>query len=142
MEMENQKRFMLGNLVMHKNDGVCRIMNITDDLLCLKKCSDGFMLYSRYDEIEGIPLSDKFFLDNDYGITTPQKESYGRTVQSIISMDGIGPAVTKYTREDGFATYYEDEVEYCITGIIIRTVDDFQNIMNVCGCRRISDNIV
>lgn len=141
MEMKSHQRFMLGNLVLYRKNEVCRVMSIADDVMCLKKTSDGYMLYARYAEIESIPLSDKFFLGNDYVMTQPQKDGYGRVSINIVPMDGFGPAITKHMNEDGFAPYTTDYIEYCITGIIIRTIDEFQNIMNICGCQNIADKV-
>ncbi len=141
--METNKRLMLGNLVKYRKTETCKIVNIADDVVCLRKCSDGFMTYARYDDIECIPLTDKFFLCNDYGISHPVRyKGGGRLVSHIVPMDGFGPAITKYTIDDiNDLSFYENEIEYYITGIMIRTVDDFQNIMNICGLCEIADKI-
>lgn len=103
-----------------------------------KNVESGYLSVHPYSDIKDIPLDDEFFRVNEYHISEPHKEG-DKLVYHIISNDYFGPAVTKY--EPKFPNI-RDGVEYCITGIIIRTVDEFQNLMNICHCQNIADKII
>lgn len=143
--MEQTKRFMLGNIVLIDGKYPCEIKEIGKDAVNVKPLVEtpyGDEFDVGYDFIGRIPLTDSFFADNEYKISEPIDYVYGIKMQHIVAKDGIGPAVTKYTTDTFCSLMQPGEVEYCITGIIIRTVDDFQNIMNVCGCGGISDKVL
>ena len=83
-----------------------------------------------YDVLDKIPLTDAFFERNEFNFFDCADDS-----QSILAKDNKGPATTKTTNDDG-------TIEYCITGIIVRSVDEWQNIMHICGCSDIADGVV
>lgn len=89
---------------------------------CYKNLEDG--------EIEDIPLSDEFFTSNRY--------KFDENADLFIAEDGFGPAIKRRSTLDYFCS---DRVEYSVAGIVIRTVDEFQNLMNVIHCERIADKI-
>ena len=81
-------------------------------------------------EVEDIPLSDEFFINNNY--------KFDKRTELFIANDGFGPAIKKSSHNDYFCS---DRVEYSVAGIIIGTVDEFQNLMNIMHCERIADKI-
>ena len=132
--MEENKHFMIGNLVRNKiTNEVIKITSIDEDGVF-----DENSCYYVYNSIEKIPLTDEFFKNNAYHFETLKKKDNGRVVTIISTENYIGPAITKY-ESDIFSTY--SPTEYCIAGIIIRTVDEYQNLMNICRCSFISDKI-
>ena len=128
------KRYMNGNIVSY-NGNLCRVIGSEEEYLYVKYIDDGTETTVLETTVQNIPLNDKFFVDNGYGISDVYEEGT-RKIQHIIPFDGFGPAITKYADETVNGAH-----EYCIAGIIIRTVDDFQNLMNICKCYSISDKI-
>lgn len=80
--------------------------------------------------IEDIPLSDELFTSNGY--------KFNSKSELFTAGDGFGPAIRKRTLDCYFDS---DKIEYSVAGIIVRTVDEFQNLMNVMHCERIADKI-
>ena len=134
--MEGKRRFMLGNLVMI-NGKVNRVVSVNNDswISAVDTETELESTYG-YDMIRPIALNDSFFTDNGYEFDVMHDDKDGK-ITNIIPGDHTGPAVTKYE----FEPWHHRETEYCVTGIIVRTVDEFQNIMNVCGCQDIADKI-
>ena len=80
--------------------------------------------------IEDIPLTDEFFISNDY--------KFNSKSELFIAGDGYGPAIRKRFLDCYFGS---DKIEYSVAGIVIRTVDEFQNLMNIMHCERIADKV-
>ena len=136
----NKTKYMCGNWVKDDEGTIFQVVGV-NSIEADVRPRDWFAAFRRkFSTLKGIPLDDDFFVRNGYTIDEPCKDGYERYVQHIVASDGIGPAVTKYTAEFG-RLWSGDEVEYCVTGIIIRTIDEFQNIMNICGCEDIADKV-
>lgn len=131
---------MNGNLVRYEGQ-VHRIKTSTNTYVTLEDVYEEML--NEYEEpatyyktledeevIEDIPLSDEFFINNDY--------KFDKRTDLFIAKDGLGPAIKKNVSDDYFNS---DRVEYSVAGIIIRTVDEFQNLMNVMHCERIADKV-
>lgn len=119
------KRYMSGNLVKYKGQ-VHKVHTSTGRYVTL----DDVFINLEDGEIEDIPLSDEFFINNDY--------KFNSKSELFIANDGFGPAIKK-SELDYFCS---DKVEYSVAGIVIRTVDEFQNLMNVIHCERIADKVI
>lgn len=132
------KRYMSGNLVKYEGQ-VHKIHTSTSGYVTLE---DVFIdMLNEYDEhttyyknledgeIEDIPLSDEFFINNDY--------KFNSKSELFTANDGFGPAIKKSVLD----YFCSDRVEYSVAGIVVRTVDEFQNLMNVIHCERIADKI-
>ena len=127
------KHFMLGNWV--SVDGIpyaqpFRIANLTEKGVVIENENGRHQTICSYDVLNKIPLTDDFFKRNEFNFYDNRDGS-----QSILAKDNKGPATTRITHEDG-------TVEYCITGIMIRSVDEWQNIMHICGCSDIADSVI
>lgn len=133
-------KYMTGNWIKGPDGKVARIYSIDDDGVRAKPIDQFAAVHMKFADISCIRLDDDFFVRNGYTIDKPYTDSYERYVQHIVANNGIGPAVTKYTAQFG-RLWSGDEVEYCVTGIIIRTIDEFQNIMNICRCEDIADKV-
>lgn len=131
---------MNGNLVRYEGQ-VHRIKTSTSSYATLEDVYEEML--NEYEEpstyyktledekaVEDIPLSDEFFINNDY--------KFDKRTELFIAKDGFGPAIKKSILNDYFCN---DRVEYSVAGIIIRTVDEFQNLMNIMHCERIADKI-
>ncbi len=128
---KNEHRYMLGNLVKDENGNVLKICRISD-----KGITTSIGKEVSYEEIRPIPLSDEFLKDNEFIFNESEKSkgTLGGVLTTISAPDYYGPCITK--REYNF---YEREAEYAIAGIVVRTVDELQNLYNVCGCSSISE---
>jgi hypothetical protein len=104
-----------------------------------EKRASGVTVFAKASNVKSISLRDDFFFRNDYMITKWNTEKNGECWCSIIRKDFYGPAITK--RKINHLSD-DNEVEYAVTGIIVRTVDEFQNLMNVCGCQDIANNLI
>ena len=127
------KHFMLGNWV--SVDCIpyahpFRIANLTEKGVVIENENGRHQTICSYDVLNKIPLTDDFFKRNEF---TFYDNSDGS--QSILAKDNKGPATTRRMHDKGFP-------EYSITGIIVRSVDEWQNIMHVCGCSDIADSVV
>lgn len=131
---------MNGNLVRYEGQ-VHRIKTSTSSYATLEDVYEEML--NEYEEpstyyktledekaVEDIPLSDEFFISNDY--------KFDKRTELFIAKDGFGPAIKRSILNDYFCS---DRVEYSVAGIIIRTVDEFQNLMNIMHCERIADKI-
>lgn len=132
-ERKNEHRYMLGNLVKDENGNVLKICGISG-----KGITTSIGKEVSYEEIRPIPLSDEFLKDNEFIFNEPEKSkgTFGGVLTTISTPDYYGPFITK--REHYF---YEREAEYAIAGVIVRTVDELQNLYNVCGCSSISEKL-
>ena len=130
-------RYMIGNLVLINNK-VHRIEVITETEVTAKNISTGYISVYPWSEVKGIRLDDYFFEKNGYSLSEPYEDRHERIVTHIIPDDGYGPAVTKYEPIMPNSL----ETEYCLTGIIIRNIHDFQNLLNICCCPDIADKII
>ena len=135
------KKYMNGNLVRHEGQvhriktSTSRYVTLEDVFIdALNEYDEPAIYYKTLEderEIEDIPLSDEFFINNDY--------KFDKRTELFIASDGFGPAIKKSIHNDYFCS---DRVEYSVAGIVIRTVDEFQNLMNVMHCEEIADKIV
>lgn len=133
------KKYMNGNLVRYKRQ-VHRVKTSTSKYVTLEDIYEEALneyeepatYYKTLEEgeVEDIPLSDEFFINNDY--------KFNSKSELFIANDGFGPAIKK-SELDYFCS---DKVEYSVAGIVIRTVDEFQNLMNVIHCERIADKVI
>jgi hypothetical protein len=135
--MKEDKKFMIGNLV-KINNKIHKITLISESDITARDIESGDLSVYTYDQITPIRLSDDFFRDNGYIFDNRYSDRHERYVTHIVPGEYAGPAVTKYEYE----SLSSQETEYCVTGIIIRTIDEFQNIMNICHCSFISDKII
>ena len=133
-------KYMTGNWIKGPDGKVSRIYSIDDDGVHAKPIDQFDAVHMKFADISGIRLDDDFFIKNGYTIDEGYDEDQERHVQHIVAGDYIGPSVTKYSKLFGHLWSGED-VEYCITGIIIRTVDEFQNLMNICHCENIAEKV-
>ena len=130
---------MNGNLVRYKGQ-VHRVKTSTSKYVTLEDIYEEVLneyeepatYYKTLEEgeVEDIPLSDEFFINNGY--------KFNSKSELFIANDGFGPAIKK-SELDYFCS---DKVEYSVAGIVIRTVDEFQNLMNVIHCERIADKVI
>lgn len=86
------------------------------------------------EQIREIFIDDKFFKELGYEMFPEMEIGGGSTISHIVAEDAYGPAITKMTRG-------RDDVQYALTGLLIETVDDFQNLMRHCGCSEIADKV-
>lgn len=86
------------------------------------------------EQIREIFIDDKFFKELGYEISPEVEIGGGSTISHIVAEDAYGPAITKITRG-------RDDVQYALTGLLIETVDDFQNLMRHCRCSEIADKV-
>ena len=101
-----------------------------------------FML-GNWVSVDCIPYAHAFRIANltEKGVVIENENGRHQTIcsydgsQSILAKDNKGPATTRRMDDKGFP-------EYSITGIIVRSVDEWQNIMHVCGCSDIADSVV
>ena len=86
------------------------------------------------EQIREIFIDDEFFKELGYEISPEVEIGGGSTISHIVAEDAYGPAITKITRG-------RDDVQYALTGLLIETVDDFQNLMRHCRCSEIADKV-
>ena len=130
---------MNGNLVRHEGQvhriktSTSRYVTLEDVFIdALNEYDEPAIYYKTLEdekEIEDIPLSDEFFINNDY--------EFDEKTRLFIANDGFGPVIKKCLPDYSCS----DRVAYSVAGIVIRTVDEFQNLMNVIHCEKIADKI-
>ena len=86
------------------------------------------------EKIREIFINDELFKELGYEISPEVEIGGGSTISHIVAEDAYGPAITKITRG-------RDDVQYALTGLLIETVDDFQNLMRRCRCSEIADKV-
>lgn len=86
------------------------------------------------EQIREIFIDDEFFKGLGYEISPEVEIGGGSTISHIVAEDAYGPAITKIKRG-------QDDVQYALTGLLIETVDDFQNLMRHCRCSDIADKV-
>ena len=86
------------------------------------------------EQIREIFINDELFKELGYEISPEVEIGGGSTISHIVAEDAYGPAITKITRG-------RDDAQYALTGLLIETVDDFQNLMRHCRCSEIADKV-
>lgn len=151
--MKYSKNFMVGNFVrdngeyfiithVEKDDSNHEIVDYNLHMrkwIVDEKRASGVTAFAKASNVKSISLCDDFFFRNDYMITKWNTEKNGECWCSIMRKDFCVPAITK--RKINYWSG-DNDVEYAVAGIIVRTVDEFQNLMNVCGCQDVANNLI
>lgn len=124
---------MIGNVV-RVNDNTVKICGIGENDVTVRM-ADGTSLTIEYEKVKDIPLSSEFFKQNGF-VFISHVYTYGDEIHSVMYKDYTGPSTTITKKK------ISNIPEFSVTGIIVRTVNDWQNIMNICGCEYIADSIL
>ena len=143
-----KKRFMIGNTVRKNTGKIATIYHIggpgmveNNNTYVLRTIPNGGTIGAAYleiaydDEFDVIPLTDKILLDSKFKKLENNNTEGPSMYEHFMFLGSYGPCVTKEIDAR------DNSSIYTVAGIVIRTVDELQNIMNICGVNEIADNI-